>query len=61
MTLKRCNEKKKRKPYDRSAFGLIKDTHREKAPTNKTPTLSESMNMDIWVVDISNQPLVRGS
>ena len=29
---------------------LLKGTHREKAPSNKTPTLSKSMNMDIWVV-----------
>ena len=28
----------------------FKDTHREKAPSNKIPALSESMNMDIWVV-----------
>ena len=32
----------------------MKDTHREKAPSNKTPALSESMNMDIWVVGASN-------
>ena len=32
----------------------MKDTHREKAPSNKTPALSESMNMDIWVVGTSN-------
>ena len=28
----------------------IKDTQREKAPSNKAPALTESMNMDIWVV-----------
>ena len=28
----------------------VKDTHREKSPSNKTPALSKSMNMDIWVV-----------
>ena len=26
---------------------FVKDTHREKAPSNKTPTLWKSMNMDI--------------
>ena len=39
----------------------IKDTHREKAPSNKTPALSKSMNMDIWVVGTSNQPFIRDS
>ena len=34
---------------------IFKDTHREKAASNKTPALTESMNMDIWVVGISNQ------
>ena len=28
----------------------FKDTHKEKAFSNKTPRLSKSMNMDIWVV-----------
>ena len=40
---------------------LFKDTHREKAPSNKTPTLSKSMNMDIRVVDVSNQNFILGS
>ena len=31
----------------------FKDTDREKAPSNKTHTLTKSMNMDIWVVIIS--------
>ena len=31
---------------------MVKDTHREEAPSNKTATLSESMNMDIWMVSI---------
>ena len=34
---------------------LFKDTYREKAPSNKTAALRESMNMDIWVVDTSNK------
>ena len=37
------------------------DTYKEKVPSNKTSTLSESMNMDIWVVGTSNQPFIRGS
>ena len=39
----------------------LQDTHREKAPSNKTPTLSKIMNMNIWVADTSNQLLIRGS
>ena len=34
---------------------LIKDTQREKVASNKTPVLTKSMNMDIWVVGTSNQ------
>ena len=32
----------------------FKDTHREKAVSNKTPALTESTIMDIWVVGTSN-------
>ena len=39
----------------------FKDTHREKAPSNKTPALTKSMDMGIWVVGISNQLFMRGS
>ena len=41
-----------------SAF---KDTHTEKALSNKTPALTKSMNMAIWVAGTSNQLFVRGS
>ena len=34
---------------------------REKAPSNKAPTLLKSVNMGIWVVGISNQLFIRGS
>ena len=41
---------------------VFKDTHREKAPSNKTPALAKSTNMGIWVVAISNQLfIIRGS
>ena len=33
----------------------VKDTHREKAPSKKTPARIKSMNMGIWVVDTSDQ------
>ena len=39
----------------------FKDTHKEKAPSNRTPTLSKSMNMGIWVVGTSHQLFTRGS
>ena len=37
------------------------DTSREKAPSNKTPALSKSMNINIWLVDISDQLVLRVS
>ena len=40
---------------------FLKDTHREKAPSNKTPTLSKIMNINIWVVGTSNQLFIGGS
>ena len=40
---------------------LFKDTHREKALSNKTPVLTNSTNMGIWVIGTSNQPFIRGS
>ena len=40
---------------------FIKDTHVEKAPSNKTPALTESTNMSIWVVGRTNQLFIRGS
>ena len=39
----------------------IKDTHREKAPSNKTPALRKSTNMDAWAVGTLNQLFIRGS
>ena len=33
----------------------VKDTHRENAPSNKTPTFTKSTNIGIWVVGTSNQ------
>ena len=32
-----------------------------KTPSNETPALTKSMNMDIWVVGKSNQLFIRGS
>ena len=40
---------------------FIKNAHREKAPSNKTPTLRKSTNMGVWVVGTLNQSFIRGS
>ena len=32
-----------------------------KAPSNNSPALTKSVNMDIWVVDTSNQLFIKGS
>ena len=39
----------------------IKDTHREKPPSNKTPALTKSIILDIWVVGILYRLFMRGS
>ena len=39
----------------------FKDTHKEKAQSNKTLAHTESTNMGIWVVDTSNQLFRTGS
>ena len=53
-------KKKKRKTFQISCkltciSGCFKDTHREKAPSNKTPALAKCTNMDIWVVGTTYQ------
>ena len=46
--------------YKRRSW-LFKDTHRDKAPSNKTSALRKSTNIGVWVVGTSNQLFVRGS
>ena len=46
---------------DERRIKRIKDTHREKAMSNKTPVLKKSTNMGMWDVGTSNQLFVRGS
>ena len=41
--------------FDENVF--LKDTDREKAPSNKT--LSKSMKMDMWVFGTSNQLFIQ--
>ena len=38
----------------------LKDTDRKEAPSNKTPALTKSSDMGIWVVGTSNQLFIRG-
>ena len=40
---------------------ILKDTHRDKAPSNETPALTKSINMSIWVVGTTSQVFIRGS
>ena len=39
----------------------VKDTHREKALSYKTPALTKSTNIGIWIVGTANQLVIRGS
>ena len=39
----------------------IKDTHREKTPSNKIKAVTKSMNTYIWAIDILNKLFMRDS
>ena len=39
----------------------LKDTHREKAPSNKTPVFRKSTNMGVWAVGTLSQLFISGS
>ena len=39
---------------------LLKDKHREKGTSNKTPLLKNSTNMGVWAVGTLNQLFIRG-
>ena len=45
----------------RNKFAFIKDTYREKVPSSKTPALTKSRIIVIWVTGTSDQLFVRGS
>ena len=47
--------------FDSKISNLLKDTHRKKAPSNKTPMILKGINVNIWVVGTSNQLFIRGS
>ena len=40
---------------------MIKNTHREKALSNKTLAVRKSTIMGVWAVDTSDQLFIRGS
>ena len=42
-------------------FQYCKDIHREKSPSNNTPAITKSMNMDSQLVGTSNQLFVKDS
>ena len=42
-------------------FHWLKDIHREKAQSNKTPAHTKSTNITIWAVGTSNQLFIEGS
>ena len=47
--------------FDIYNWQLPTDTQSEKTPSNKTPALTESMDMSIWVASSLNQLYIRGS
>ena len=48
-------------PTKSENFNILKDSHKKKVPSNKTPVLTKSTNMDIWVFGTSNQLFIRVS
>ena len=47
------------KSFPKSTMHTLKDSHWEKAPSNKTPQLLKSMSRDIWIVITSNQEVLE--
>ena len=45
---------------DRKSDKKIKDNHREKAPSNKTPMLRKSTNIGVWALGTLNQLFIKG-
>ena len=62
MTLKCISAKKPQViTINNVSIILVKDIDREKAPSNKSSTLSKCMKMNIWVIGTSTQLFVRRS
>ena len=47
--------------FDELKEEVLKDTHRDKTPSYKTPALRKSTNMGVWAVGTLNQLFIRGS
>ena len=47
--------------FDELKEELLKDCHRDKTPSYKTPALRKSTNIGIWAVGTLNQLFIRGS
>ena len=45
---------------DRKSEKKIKDNHKEKAPSNKTPALRKGTNMGVWALGTLNPLFIRG-
>ena len=43
------------------SYSFLKNTHREKAPSNETPAVRKSTVMGVWAVGTLNQLFIRGS
>ena len=59
--LKKCFEEKNQDEAFIWAFKSFKDTHRENTLSDKTETLTKSMNIYILAISILNQLFIRGS
>ena len=44
-----------------NALKRLKNTHREKTPSNKTTALWKGTNMDVWATGTLNELFIRGS
>ena len=44
-----------------NALKPLKNTHREKAPSNKTTALRESTNMGVWATGTLNELFIKRS
>ena len=47
--------------FDELKEEVLKDTHKDKTPSYKTPALKKSANMGVWAVGTLNQLFIRGS
>ena len=58
VSIDSCTELRKKQFSGKKS--IVNDTHRKKAPINKVPALTKSINKNIWTVGTSNQLFMRG-